>query len=443
MYIKNKIFEIIFNLVIFLLLIAIQLPWINLNGIAVPDTQGYIDVSKYWFNSDAIYFRPIIYPIFIYLSKSYGTGLFGSIVYIQIIFYALSGTLFYNILTLQKININKILLISLVFISFMAPQALHMNQIVLPEMLPLFFVLLLFYFLLKPSKLSTSLIISLLIIIPILTKPIWLLLLSFPFIKFIYSSKTLNNFIYGLLIPITFTLSLYSINQYFVGKNNINKIIASTFDVNTNLALIRMGLIDGAESTKLYSFLYYNGLIPEISNRYWNNIDSEYSNFTQLKNKIPWEFREDYNFWGDILLKNPNNLFKYFSFQISRIPIFFSTSAENGGVVFLFNYLNSIYQKFFSNIHSKNIVGVLFSIFACIIGLFNFTKLTIHKLLFFLILEFAIVLCLLTYQDSHFLRMRSVIEPLIIYVVLYTFIKTAKYLNEKYKFNTIISYLSK
>ena len=166
-YWKNHNAEIKFSCIIFLLLIIIQLPWINFNGIAAADTQGYMDVSKDWLNSDLIYLRPIIYPIFIYLSKIIGIGPFGVMVHIQIIFYALSGVLFFNILIQQKININKFLLVFLVIVSFLAPQALQMNQVILPEMLPLFFILLLFHFLLKSSTLVTSLIISLLIIIPI------------------------------------------------------------------------------------------------------------------------------------------------------------------------------------------------------------------------------------------------------------------------------------
>lgn len=429
---KNQNSEIKFSLIIFLFLIITQLPWININGIVTQDTQGYIDVSKKWLNSDSIYFRPAIYPIFIYLSKFIGSRPFGVIVYIQIILYALSGVLFFNILIQQKININKLLLVCIVIVSFLVPQALQMNQVILPEMLPLFFVLLLFYFLLKPPSLAISLIISLLIIIPILMKPLWLLLLSFPFINYFYSNKNLNNLIYGLFIPVILSLSIYLTYQHFVSKKDVNKIVASTFDVNTNLALIRMGLIEGGVGTQLYSYLNSNNLTSEISNRSWNNKKNEFSDFTRIKNKIPWNYREDHHFWKNILLKNPKNLIDYFSFQILRFPKFFSTSAEHGSVKFLTNYLNSIYQRFYSNIHSKHFVGVLFIIFTCIIGLFNFTKLTINKVVFFLILEVAIVLCLLTYQDSHFLRMRAVIEPLIIYTTLFTFIKITEYLYYKY-----------
>tara|TARA_B100001250_G_C19768108_1_gene775759 strand:+ start:292 stop:1602 length:1311 start_codon:yes stop_codon:yes gene_type:complete len=431
MYKNLKLSEQKLNLIIFFSLIIIQLPWININGIAAPDTAGYLDVSRNWFNSDSIYIRPIIYPIFIYLSNFYFSGPFGGIIYIQIIFYALSGMLFYKILVQQQLKINRILLFFLVILSFSAPQSLHMNQIVLPEIIPLFFLLLLFSFLLKPLSLKNSLIISALIITPILIKPLWLLLLSFPIIKFIYSKKNLNDFLYGLLIPILLSISIYSTNQYLVSKNNVNQIIASTFDVNINLALIRMGLIDGSQGTKLYKYLDNNGLIPEISNRSWTSNYDEYNSFNEIKKNIPWEYREDYLFWKNILNK-PTNLIKYSSFQFSRLPIFFATSAENGSVKFLFEPLNNIYQRFFSNIHSKHIAGIAFISFTLIIGLFNFNKLSIHKLLFFLILEVSIILCLLTYQNAHFLRMRASIEPLIVYVTLVTFIKLLKFIHQKY-----------
>lgn len=190
-----------FEVFIFIFLVLIHVPWINFQGVAAGDTQGYIDVSENWFHSDQIYFRPIVYPIFIFLSKIMGAGDFGAIVYLQIFFYAMSGVVFYKILVQQKIRLNKLLLVGLVLISFSVPQALHMNEVVLPEMIPLFFILLLFYFILKPATLKNSIIISFAIIIPILMKPLWLLLLAFPIIKYIYSDKRIKNLFYAAIIP--------------------------------------------------------------------------------------------------------------------------------------------------------------------------------------------------------------------------------------------------
>ena len=427
---KHKI-ESNLGVIIFFYLILIHLPWINFNGVTAGDTQGYVDVSINWFNSEVIYLRPIIYPIFIYLSKLIGTGTFGILIYIQVLFYAMSGVLFYNILVQQKIKLKKLYLALLVIISFSAPQTLGLNQVVLPEMFPLFFILLLFNFILKPSTLGNSIVVSILILTSILLKPLWLLLLAFPIIKLIYSEKSFNNILYGCIVPITLTISLYSTNQYLVAKKDVNKVTASTFDVNTNLALIRMGLINGSENTKLNSYLISKNLIQEINQRSWTNDKVEFSKFTQIKDQIPWEYREDSHFWKNVLLKNPNNLFEYFSFQLTRLPIFFSTSAENGRVKFLPNFLNSIYQRFYSNIHSKHITGILFLVFTFIIGLFSFKQLTINKLLFFLILGVGIVLCLLTYQNPHFVRMRGVIEPFIIYTTLYSLIKIIIFLKDK------------
>ncbi len=427
----TKKYESKFAIIIFILIVLIHIPWINFQGVSAADTQGYIDVSENWFNSSKIYLRPIVYPIIIFLSKIIGSGEFGAIVYLQIIFYAMSGVLFYKILIQQKIKLDKILLAILVLISFSVPQALQMNEVVLPEMLPLIFILLLFHYTLKPSTLKNSIIISVLILVTILMKPLWLLLLAFPIIKFIYSDKRFKNLIFGLFIPLALTILLYSVNQYMVAKKGVNAVTASTFDVNTNLSLIRMGLINGSKNTKLNSYLDSKSLLSEVSQRSWTNEQDEFSNFTQIKNQIPWEYREDSSFWKTILLNNPSNLFKYFSFQLSRLPTFFSTSGESGSVKFLPEPFNNIYQRFFSNIHSKHIVGILFVFFASIIGLFNFKHLSFHKIIFFLVIGVGIVLCLLTYQDPHFRRMRAVIEPIIIYITLFTLIKISKYLYHK------------
>lgn len=421
-----------FLVIIFIFLLAIHIPWINLQGVSAGDTSGYIDVSKRWFSSDLIYFRPVMYPVFIFLAKVIGSGVFGAIVYIQTIFYAMSGVLFYKLLIQQNVRFNKLLLLGLVLISFSVPQALQMNEVILPEMIPLFFILLLFYFILKPASLKNSFIIPIILIIVILMKPLWLLLLAFPVIKYIYSDKGLKNLIYGMVIPLTITVLLYSFNQYLVAKETPNQVTASTLDVNTNLSLIRMGLIDGSKNTKLNSYLDSKKLTKEISQRTWTNKDNEFSNFTKIKNQIPWEFREDSGFWKSILFKNTDNLISYSSFQLSRLPVFFSTSGENARVKFLPDLLNSIYQRFYSNVHSKHIVGVSFLIFSCIISLFNFKNLTIHKILSFLIIGVSVVLCLLTYQNPHFLRMRAVIEPLIIYTALYTLLRISTFIYERF-----------
>lgn len=427
--IKN--FNQLYPLIIFFVLVFVQLPWINFEGTPLGDTQGYLDVSKNWMDSDYVYIRPVIYPLFLLLSKINDTSDFGLIVYIQVIFYAMSGALFYKILNQHLNSYNKVLLALLVLVSFMVPQSLYMNEVVLPEMLPLFFILLFIYVLLKPSTLKNSILLGVFILVPVLMKPLWLLLLAFPVLKYMYSDRRLKNFLFGFFFPLALVISLYSLNQYMVAKKGTNPIMASTLDVNLNLALIRMGLIQGSEGTKLYNFLNSKKLLNEIEKRSWSNDQDEYLNFKKLKDRIPWEIREDSNFWKSILFSNTGNLFKFVSFQLSRLSTFYSTSAENGEVIFLPKPLDVLYQRFFSTIHTKYIVSFFFVLFAFVVGIFDFTKLTLNKVLFFLIVGVGVVLSLLTYQDAHFIRMRSVIEPLLVYTVLYAIITSYTYLYKK------------
>jgi len=414
--------------VIFIFIVTIHLPWVDFSGIALPDTKGYLDVSANWFTSEHIYIRPIVYPIFLFFAKLIKPSEFGVIVYIQIFFYALSAVIFYKLLIYRKIKINKYTLLFFVIISFSAPQALYFNQIVLPETLPLFFILLLIHFLLQPASFKNSLIITFLIILPILLKPLWLLLMLFPLLKFIYSEKNRSNLIFGFLFPTLLTIILYSTNQFAVAKSEKNTVTASTFDMNTNLSLIRMGMIDADKNSRLLELLKHKKLIVEVSNRTRDNSNKEFLRFTEIKDQIPSSYREDSSFWKSILLKKPNNLLQYVSFQISRVPAFFSTSAANYKVKFFPNILNRMYQSFFYNIHAKHIAGICFLLFTFIIGLFNFKIWTLHKIFFFLIIGVTTVICLLVYQNPHFLRMRAVIEPLILYITLYTLFKTFEYL---------------
>lgn len=413
----------------------IHIPWIDFGGIPAGDTKGYIDVSENWYSSAHIYIRPILYPIFIFFAKLINPSEYGAIVSIQILFYSLSAVLFYKILIANNTGLNKFVLAVIVAIAFSAPQALYANQIVLPEVLPLFFILLLIHYLLKPASFKNALFISLFIIMPIFLKPLWMILLVFPLLKYIYSKKNIKNLVFGLVIPTIFSLIIYATNQSIVAKSGTNVLAASTFDINTNLSLIRMGSIDADEESPLYTFLEHKNLISEISGRNWDNSKKEFDRFTKIKNQIPTKYREDPTFWKSILLENPKYLFNYLTFQITRIPAFFSTSAANYNVDFLPKQLNRLYQSFFYNIHSKHIVGICFILFSLFIGIFNFKELSLHKILFFLIIGTTSVICLLVYQNSHYIRMRAVIEPLIIYVSLYSLYTVLNYLRKKIIFN--------
>lgn len=431
---KKSITLAIIGLALFLFVFSIHLPWIDFAGKAVGDTPGYMDVSINWFSSDHIYIRPIFYPLFLYLARFLSSNEFGSIVLIQVLFYSFSAVLFFRILIINFKNINAYILVTIVAVSFAAPQALFSNGLVLPEMLPLFFILGLLYFLQKELNLRNSILTGLLIVIPILFKPLWILLFFLPLLRYIYQQKSFYNLIYGVFIPIGISLCIYSINQYAVAKSGTNALAASTFDMNINLSLIRMGIIEDGKNTTLYNYLEQRNLIEDISNRQWDNSVEEFNNFTELKNQIPTRFREDSEFWKNILINKPGNLIHYLSFQVMRLPAFFSTSAANHEVHFLPKLFNRMYQSFFYNIHSKHLIGVSFIFFALSIGLLKFKSWNFNKSVFFLVLGTALVISLLVYQNAHFLRMRAIIEPFLIYIFLFSLYKIASYFLPKVHF---------
>jgi hypothetical protein len=428
---KNSKSVAVLSIAIFLIICAIHLPWIDFYGKPVGDTPGYMDVAKNWFSSDFIYIRPILYPLFLCLAQILTTNEFGAIVPIQILFYSLSAVFFFRIIISSHLKINRYILAVITIISFSAPQALYSNEVVLPEMLPLIFILFFLYFLQKESNLKNSITIGMLIIIPILFKPLWILLFLLPILKYIYVQKNRRNLVYGLLMPIGLSLFIYSIYQYTVAKSGTNAVAASTFDMNINLSLIRMGLIEGSEDTRLYHFLDKKKLVEEISHRKWSNNKEEFKRFTEIKNQIPTGYREDSEFWKTILFQNPKNLIRYLSCQVTRVPDFFSTSAANHQVKFLPQYFNRLYQSFFYNVHSKYLIGISFIIFAFSAGLFKFNSWDFNKSLVFTILGAALVICLLVYQNAHFLRMRAIIEPFLIYIFLLCIYKGLFFLKSK------------
>jgi hypothetical protein len=232
-------------------------------------------------------------------------------------------------------------------------------------------------------------------------------------------------------MPIGLSLFIYSIYQYTVAKSGTNAVAASTFDMNINLSLIRMGLIEGSQDTRLYHFLAKKKLVEEISHRKWSNNKEEFKRFTEIKNQIPTGYREDSEFWKTILFQNPKNLIRYLSCQVTRVPDFFSTSAANHQVKFLPQYFNRLYQSFFYNVHSKYLIGISFIIFAFSAGLFKFNSWDFNKSLVFTILGAALVICLLVYQNAHFLRMRAIIEPFLIYIFLLCIYKSLFFLKSK------------
>ena len=138
---------------------------------------------------------------------------------------------------------------------------------------------------------------------------------------------------------------------------------------------------------------------------------------TNIKNQIPWKFREDKEYWRKAL-QNKNNLLTFGFVQLKRVRIFYTTSASNNSIQIGPNFVNYIYQSFYHWVHKL----FVFPIFIFL------TYRVIRKkepglivVFWFVILISSLILAVLTYQDPQFIRMRIAIEPILLFLTLFGF----------------------
>ncbi len=395
---------------------------VDFNGVIEGDTESYLDVAKHGFNSDSIRFRPILYPLFLKLSFLITSeNIFSGIVLIQLSFYLIATYVFFYILDneINFIKLNIKLIGLLVLVSVASPNTIASNSLILPEILPLTFILLITYLAsININTISKSFVFGILLIIPALFKPLWLFLVIMPLLNLVWHYKPRGKYLYNIIIPISIAIFLFTIHQSLIRRNiSDGNQLASTMDVNLNLAIIRCGIISGTDGTKLFNFLSNNGLADKIRIRKWNNSKEEFEEFTNIKNQIPWKFREDKEYWRKAL-QNKNNLLTFGFVQLKRVRIFYTTSASNNSIQIGPNFVNYIYQSFYHWVHKL----FVFPIFIFL------TYRVIRKkepglivVFWFVILISSLILAVLTYQDPQFIRMRIAIEPILLFLTLFGF----------------------
>ena len=185
---------------------------------------------------------------------------------------------------------------------------------------------------------------------------------------------------------------------------------------------MRMGIIEENYDSKLYKYLERNNLVDYVDEREWSDNLLEYGKFQKFKT-IPKKYLIDSEYWKKALA-HKNNLILFSYKSLERTPNFFSTSAEHGTIKFFgprfFNYL---YQAFYGFLH-KNLSFLVFIHFLLVILLIKKNKVYQKTTPFlipisFLVLSFAITSSIFSYQDSTFLRTRSGINPIIIFMYIY------------------------
>lgn len=392
----------------------------NFKGIEEGDTMSYLDVALNGFNSDSIRFRPILYPLVLKLSFILnGSSNYECIVLIQIIFYILASIVFLYIVVNDHwlSRINAVLISVLVILSLLSPNTIASNSLILPEILPLTFLLLVAYFTAKEVKnIFESVLYGIVLIIPALFKPLWLLLLIIPLSKLIWKHGGSKRYWLNIIFPISLAISAFVVHQAMIKKSIKGGYqLASTMDVNLNLALIRCGITTGTEGTKLYQYLSEKGLLDRICNRKWDNSSAEFNEFTIVKDSIPWEQREDAQYWRKALADR-NNFFIFTVNQSKRILRFYTNSATDGSIQIKARWCNYVYQSFYHWIHKLLVFPVFIFLLISIIWKKEQGVIVVFWIITFIT---SIILAILTYQDPHFTRMRIAVEPILLFLTLY------------------------
>ena len=411
----------------------------NLNGIVNTTTRldqqyGYIDISQNWFQSEAIIYRPLGYPIFIFLIKSiFNQHWLNAIVIIQIIFYAFASTNFYAITT-YIFPKNYFLCIVITLICFISPQAIVATTYILPESLPTFFIIYLIKRIVNcifnnNIKYSEVLKISTSAFIAYTLKPVWLIIpiIILFCLCIIFCINKSKKIISLLLLFLTTYSILFFLYTGFIKYQMPNADLTSKIkNRNLNLALVRLGAFEGTEDTKLYQHYEKIGIINKLRLRTWDNSINEYAQFSQLKSEATSIITTD-EFWKKSLSKVVN-IKKFVIMQIMRFPKFFSTSGENSEIILKPNLLNQFYQSCYSNIHKRFSFIILFNA----LFIFNIHFISNYKIfrqnekirstilfLFLIVIGTGMLTTFLTYQNSSFLRMRATIEPIILFLLSY------------------------
>lgn len=388
----------------------------NYTGIELPDTTSYVDIANQGFASPFVSVRPAIYPSIIHLA----TGLSepnrnAIIVFIQVVFYVFSAIFIFWLLNRDGVKAKQSIafIAILVIVAFLNPQSLNYNSIILPENISLFFILVVAYLVSKETvSWRSSILLGFLLVIPMLIKPVWMFIVLIPFV---FNLKNLTNkciLKLSILIPVIIATLLFGVHQWVIQKNQQSgKLVATTMDVNLNLALIRGGFIQGTEGSSLYQYLSNEGLIQEISARQWTNSKEEFESFTRIKDIIPWKEREDAQFWKSAITK-PTNFFGFLLTQSKRVVKFYTNSPT--GVLLNIKSIDYLYQVSYDKLH-KWLVFPIFLILTFRALFFNLSK--AEFVLWLIILFSSLVITFFTYQDPHFSRMRSAIEPILLILI--------------------------
>jgi hypothetical protein len=301
------------------------------------------------------------------------------------------------------------------------PSMDHWANGILPETFLSFFVFLIWFLSLRLIKMNhdvtrnniaTAIVIGLLSGYAVLIKPIWIFgFLPLVLTIFLLNLKNLkNSFIIASVIVIVHCAVILPWQIFLIRKFD-QKFISRTGTVNLTLVTLRAGLAKNCSGTPMYEYLQQKGLLTKAISLRWDDFDA----FTQMKDSIPWETRNDPSFSRAALKSEPE---AYVRLLVTRWPKFITSRPPPletyGGFPYMPQFVRFLYAGSYARLF-KLLLPVLL-IGALHLALKSPELRPLILLSFAILIYVSILIVVTSYQDALITRMRVSVVPIMFFL---------------------------
>lgn len=386
------------------------------------DTESYALVAE-TFSSEAAQDRPPLYPLFLKLSGR-PPGRYKNVVIMQVLLVSTVSFLLYRLARSASLTPIASGLVALLVTC--SPAMVYYANHVLPETIMAVLISFLFYSTVRfdtrrlRAAWWNACLIGILSGLCALVKPVWVLGFVVLGLTIALSQDTVRVKKIGLfaavglgrwmIVGLWATFLWFSFSYFGVSRVGT---------VNLNLIAIRAGFTEDASGTQLYNVLHETGLLGDALRCRWD----KFTLFTKIKDRIPWKERIDPEFYRAAIRKN---IATYAAIQGQRIPAFFASgfprfNAEDIGIP---DSVYRLYLQAYSRLYRFEIANqkIPVSLLILICGVvWARSRAEIRRQYIVggaLVAYFAVLITALSYQDGHFMRMRTECEPILLYLIL-------------------------
>ncbi len=409
--------------------------WSNpsLRAVTGVDTQDYLDVARD-LSSNAARDRPPAYPLFLRAAIAIGQERWPAfVVGAQMLLLGAIASILFGVLRAIPVPL-PIAALSAIFCS-VTPGLLRYSSSLLPELLLGFLITLSWSEAVRLARADSGALCRTVWLavgcgavsgLAVLVKPVWILgIVPLAAGVFLMRRRAGSGRAAAVAIVMVFAAVLVIVPwQLFLlrrfGQTTISRVGAA----NVNLTALRAGLVEDGRGTPLYGYLASNGLLDDARRLRWEDFDE----FTRIKVALPWEIRVDPGFQRRVLERD---FAAYAWRQARRLPAFFSTHPPplaDGEFPGLPGFVRRLYVRVFDNLFRANLgpVRVPVLLILLIAGLaYGMTRSRLRPVLVtgaLAVAYYAAIVAFLTYQDSHFIRMRIPLEPVLLTLFLVPFL---------------------